>query len=164
MTYHDPVALLMFSIQELANALKSAHPKIQRMCEEESDDTEAVSKLLTINDSIHRTIERYRLVKTGDVDAASKIPKGTLGTSTGVKKTATQELSLIDFDGDFDQPETSGNNQEGSAGSASGPSDHHESHQEDLLGLSFSGPSQPQQPLNSMNLLSGLAQGMDFSM
>jgi len=70
------------------------------MCEEESDDSEAVAKLLEINDSIHRTIERYRLIKKGDLEAASKIPKGTLGTSTGVTKTADNELSLIDFSGD----------------------------------------------------------------
>ncbi|PKX94607.1 VHS domain protein [Aspergillus novofumigatus IBT 16806] len=69
--------------EELASALQSAHPKIQKMCEEESDDPEAVHKLLEINDSIHRTIERYKLVKKGDYDAASKIPKGTLGTTTG---------------------------------------------------------------------------------
>ena len=49
--------------EELANALASAHPKIQKMCEEESDDHEAVAKLLEINDSIHRTIQRYKLVK-----------------------------------------------------------------------------------------------------
>jgi len=70
------------------------------MCEEESDDAEAVNKLLEINDSIHRTIERYKLVKKGDLEAASKIPKGTLGTSTGVTKNADNELSLIDFSGD----------------------------------------------------------------
>jgi ADP-ribosylation factor-binding protein GGA len=70
------------------------------MCEEESDDAEAVNKLLEINDSIHRTIERYKLVKKGDLEAASKIPKGTLGTSTGVSKNADNELSLIDFSGD----------------------------------------------------------------
>ena len=68
------------------------------MCEEESDDHEAVSKLLEINDSIHRTIERWKLVKKGDIDGASKIPQGTLGTSTGVGKNADNELSLIDFD------------------------------------------------------------------
>jgi ADP-ribosylation factor-binding protein GGA len=67
------------------------------MCEEESDDSEAVAKLLEINDSIHRTIERYKLVKKGDVEAAAKIPKGTLGTTTGVGKNAANELSLIDF-------------------------------------------------------------------
>ena len=68
------------------------------MCQEESDDPEAVHKLLEINDSIHRTIERYTLIKSGDVDAASRIPKGTLGTTTGVSKNANNELSLIDMD------------------------------------------------------------------
>ncbi|KAL2072066.1 hypothetical protein VTL71DRAFT_11409 [Oculimacula yallundae] len=88
--------------EELASALQSAHPKIQRMCEEESDDHEAVAKLLEINDSIHRTVERYKLMKKGDVDAAAKIAKGTLGTSTGVSKNADNELSLIDFGGDLE--------------------------------------------------------------
>ena len=82
--------------EELASALQSAHPKIQRMCEEESDDHEAVAKLLEINDSIHRTVERYKLMKKGDVDGAAKIARGTLGTSTGVGKNAANELSLID--------------------------------------------------------------------
>lgn len=82
--------------EELASALQSAHPKIQRMCEEESDDHEAVAKLLEINDSIHRTVERYKLMKKGDVAAASQIAKGTLGTSSGVN--ANNELSLIDFE------------------------------------------------------------------
>ena len=111
--------------EELANALQSAQPKIQKMCEEESDDSEAVAKLLEINDSIHRTIERYKLIKKGDVDAASKIPQGTLGTSTGVHKTADNELSLIDFGGDEAQ--------------SSGPKSDEQktaSLQDDLLGLS----------------------------
>jgi len=86
--------------EELASALQSAHPKIQKMCEEESDDHEAVAKLLEINDSIHRTVERYKLMKKGDVEGASKIEKGTLGTTTGVGKNADNELSLIDFDGE----------------------------------------------------------------
>ena len=68
------------------------------MCEEESDDAEAVAKLLEINDSLHRTIERYKLMKAGDLEAANKIEKGTLGTTTGVGKNAANELSLIDFD------------------------------------------------------------------
>jgi len=68
------------------------------MCEEESDDAEAVAKLLEINDSIHRTVERYKLMKAGDLEAATKIPRGTLGTTTGVGKNAANELSLIDFD------------------------------------------------------------------
>lgn len=115
--------------EELASALQSAHPKIQKMCEEESDDHEAVAKLLEINDSIHRTVERYKLMKKGDVDAASKIAKGTLGTSTGVGKNAANELSLIDFDADA---ETNG-------GSSAAPgSSHAGGLEDDLLGLSMS--------------------------
>ncbi|KAI9707651.1 MAG: hypothetical protein M1836_000612 [Candelina mexicana] len=119
--------------EELANALQSAQPKIQKMCEEESEDSEAVAKLFEINDSIHRTIERYKLVKKGDVEGALKIPKGTLGTSTGVSKTEDNELSLIDFGGDL---EFSSN------GHANGPSASNNSNktdrlEDDLLGLSF---------------------------
>ncbi len=109
--------------------MQSAQPKIQRMCEEESDDSEAVAKLLEINDSIHRTIERYKLVKKGDLDAASKIPKGTLGTSTGVSKSADNELSLIDLGGDV---EPSPN---GISDSSAGPKT--DSLEDDLLGLSI---------------------------
>ncbi|KAJ5679039.1 hypothetical protein N7462_007283 [Penicillium macrosclerotiorum] len=114
--------------EELAAALQSAHPKIQRMCEEESEDPEAVHKLLEINDSIYRTIERYKLVKKGDLDAASKIPKGTLGTTTGVSKNSNNELSLIDFDPE-PTPSSNGNGPESAqAGS---------SIENDLLGLSL---------------------------
>ncbi|EAW08063.1 VHS domain protein [Aspergillus clavatus NRRL 1] len=115
--------------EELASALQSAHPKIQRMCEEESDDPEAVHKLLEINDSIHRTIERYKLVKKGDFDAAARIPKGTLGTTTGVSKNANNEFSLIDFD-----PEPSPN------GDASQAAPDGSSLENDLLGLSIDEP------------------------
>ncbi|KAA8566701.1 hypothetical protein EYC84_009234 [Monilinia fructicola] len=117
--------------EELASALQSAHPKIQKMCEEESDDHEAVAKLLEINDSIHRTVERYKLMKKGDVDAASKIAKGTLGTSTGVSKNSANELSLIDFDG---EPETNGSSSTNIAPpSTSQPG----GLEDDLLGLSL---------------------------
>ena len=109
--------------------MQSAHPKIQKMCEEESDDSEAVAKLLEINDSIHRTVERYKLVKKGDVEAASKIPAGTLGTTTGVGKNAANELSLIDFD-----PEPTSN---GNANGASSSQTQNTSVEDDLLGLSM---------------------------
>lgn len=113
--------------EELASALQSAHPKIQKMCEEESDDHEAVAKLLEINDSIHRTVERYKLMKKGDLDSALRIAKGTLGTTTGVSKNAANELSLIDFGGDEPNGSSStpeGNSQPGGL-------------EDDLLGLSM---------------------------
>lgn len=123
--------------EELANALASAHPKIQKMCEEESDDHEAVAKLFEINDSIHRTIERYKLIKKGDVEAANAIPKGTLGTSgAGVRKGPDNELSLIDFDS---QEATSSTAQESSSEAAAPapPPKAGNALEDDLLGLNM---------------------------
>ncbi|KAF2814267.1 ADP-ribosylation factor-binding protein-like protein GGA1 [Mytilinidion resinicola] len=120
--------------EELANALASAQPKIQKMCEEESDDHEAVAKLFEINDSIHRTIERYKLIKKGDIEGASKIPRGTLGTSgAGVSKGPDNELSLIDFGGPEDTPDA----QTASSSSQTAPTGNHL--EDDLLGLSIGG-------------------------
>ncbi|KAL9038537.1 MAG: hypothetical protein Q9180_003074 [Flavoplaca navasiana] len=116
--------------EDLANALQNAQPKIQKMCQEESDDQEAVNKLLQINDSIHRTIDRYKLVKKGDLEGASKIEKGTVGISTGVGKNADNELSLIDFDADV-QPNPSAE----ARSDATPPKG--ETLEDDLLGLSF---------------------------
>lgn len=103
------------------------------MCEEESEDTEAVAKLFEINDSIHRTLERYTLIKKGDLEGASKIPKGTLGTTTGVTKTADNELSLIDLDVDS-EPNLNGGSQSNTAADSKT-----DSLEDDLLGLSFQG-------------------------
>ena len=100
------------------------------MCEEESDDQEAVAKLFEINDSIHRTIERYKLMKKGDLEAAQQIPRGTLGTSTGVGKNANNQLSLIDFGGDM-EPSSGGDSSSQPQGQPA------QSLEDDLLGLSF---------------------------
>lgn len=108
------------------------------MCEEESDDSEAVNKLLLINDSIHRTIERYRLMVKGDVDAATKIPKGTLGTTTRVTKNAANELSLIDLDGDDAEQ---GPGSPGTQPAAPAAPEGSHSSGDDLAGLSFFGES-----------------------
>ena len=131
--------------EELANALASAHPKIQRMCEEESDDTEAVAKLLEINDSIHRTIERYKLVKKGDLAGANAIPRGTLGVSgAGVKKGPDNELSLIDFGGADDAEGSSdaaqsatGDLMSGAEPTVSAPKAKGNALEDDLLGLTM---------------------------
>ncbi|KAF2634218.1 ADP-ribosylation factor-binding protein GGA1 [Massarina eburnea CBS 473.64] len=119
---------------ELANALQSAHPKIQKMCEEESEDTEAVAKLFEINDSINRTIERYKLFKKGDIEAANRIPQGTLGKSgAGVSKGPDNSLNLIDFGG----PEPAAPAAESSAGSSAQPAQAVNALEDDLLGLSL---------------------------
>ncbi|UKZ49596.1 hypothetical protein TrVGV298_003843 [Trichoderma virens] len=114
---------------ELAAALQSAQPKIQKMCEEESDDHEAVARLLEINDSIHRTVERYKLMKKGDLDGAAKVAAGAPPPSQpGGSSSAANELSLIDFDGDATQNNGTDSSQAGGL-------------ENDLLGLDISGQS-----------------------
>ena len=73
-------------------------------------------------------------MKKGDFDAASKIPKGTLGTSTGVSKNADNELSLIDFSGDDPTPTATSTEGSSSNGKAAPKQ---ESLEDDLLGLSM---------------------------
>jgi hypothetical protein len=117
--------------EELASALSSAQPKIQKMCEEESDDHEAVARLLEINDSIHRTVERYKLMKKGDVEGARKVAAGA-PISAGAGSSKGGELSLIDFD-----------DADANGGSTSAPGASRSAGIEnDLLGLSI-GESQP---------------------
>jgi hypothetical protein len=106
------------------------------MCEEESEDTEAVAKLFEINDSIHRTIERYKLIKKGDVEAANQIRQGTLGRSgAGVSKGPDNTLNLIDFGDPEPAPAAA-------APSAGGPAQlapKGNALEDDLLGLSLGG-------------------------
>ncbi|POR34882.1 ADP-ribosylation factor-binding protein GGA2 [Tolypocladium paradoxum] len=119
---------------ELASALQSAQPKIQKMCEEESDDHEAVAKLFEINDSIHRTVERYKLMKKGDMEAAAKVAAGgpppSQTTSIGA---SANELSLIDFDAEA--ADTNGSNGGSQSNSQAGALEN------DLLGLDIGGES-----------------------
>lgn len=130
---------------ELAAALQSAQPKIQKMCEEESDDHEAVAKLLEINDSIHRTVERYKLMKKGDMEGAAKVAAGgpapsqtTQVGSSGAASSAANELSLIDFDAEA--PGTNGSNGTATT-TAAGTSSQAGGLENDLLGLDIGGES-----------------------
>lgn len=121
--------------QELANALQNAQPKIQKMCEEDSEDHEAVAKLFEINDSIHRTIQRYKLFKKGDIEAANNIPQGTLGRSgAGVSQGPNNTLNLIDFGDPEPTPQAGGSSQAQQQAPAVG-----NALEDDLLGLSLSG-------------------------
>lgn len=122
---------------ELAAALQSAQPKIQKMCEEESEDHEAVAKLLEINDSIHRTVERYKLMKKGELEAARKIEAGappSAITTVAGGSSAANELSLIDFDAEA--PGTNGSNGTSAPAASQTPSI-----ENDLLGLDIGGDS-----------------------
>lgn len=102
------------------------------MVEEESDDAEAVVKLLELNDAINTIIEKYTLVRKGDIDAARALPTVTPYTpAASAAKPAVVEDSLIDLGGDMDP--TNGSS------SSPGPSNS-SSLQTDLLGLSIEDP------------------------
>ncbi|KAG6020387.1 hypothetical protein E4U41_002865 [Claviceps citrina] len=119
---------------ELASALQSAQPKIQKMCEEESEDHEAVARLLDINDSIHRTVERYKLMKKGDLQGAARVASGASASAPGATAaTAANELSLIDFDGE------ASNDTGRSNGSSAAASSQAAGLENDLLGLDIGG-------------------------
>jgi len=142
--------------EELANALQSAQPKIQKMCEEDSEDHEAVAKLFEINDSIHRTIERYKLFKKGDIEAANKIPQGTLGrTGAGVSHGPNNTLNLIDFGDSEPAPSSTA-----PAAAAQEPPAKGNALEDDLLGLSLSGDHYGQSGSISLGASNGSVLGM----
>lgn len=82
------------TLVDLFSALKVAQPKIQKIITEEHDDDAAVQDLLKLNDSVNLLIEKYNLLKSGDIANASNIKVGSTGSSV------QQQFSLIDFDDD----------------------------------------------------------------
>lgn len=146
--------------EELANALQNAQPKIQKMCEEDSEDHEAVAKLFEINDSIHRTIERYKLFKKGDIEAANRIPQGTLGrTGAGVSQGPNNTLNLIDFGDPEPAPVPAASSAQPSAAPQQ-PAAKGNALEDDLLGLSLSGDTYGQSGSISLGGSNGSVLGM----
>lgn len=79
-------------------------------------------------------------MRAGNVDAANRIAKGTLGTSTGVGKNAANELSLIDFDPGPPAPSQSSATNGNLLESVPAPAPSIQtSVEDDLLGLSLDG-------------------------
>lgn len=113
------------------------------MCEEESEDHEAVAKLFEINDSIHRTVERYKLMKKGDMEGAAKVAAGGPAPSqTTTVGTGPGELSLIDFDADAADTNGSSGPAQGQASTqAEASSSQAGGLENDLLGLDIGGDS-----------------------
>lgn len=103
------------------------------MVEAESDDAEAVVKLLELNDAINTIIEKYMLVRKGDINAAKALPTVAPYTpAASAAKPAVVEDPLIDLGGDMDGPTN---------GSSSSPGPSNSSLlQTDLLGLSIDDP------------------------
>ena len=123
------------------------------MCEEDSEDHEAVAKLFEINDSIHRTIERYKLFKKGDIEGANKIPQGTLGrTGAGVSQGPNNTLNLIDFGDPEPAPAPAAAE---SSNAPQQPTAKGNALEDDLLGLSLSGDTYGQSGSISLSASNG---------
>ncbi|ONH66128.1 ADP-ribosylation factor-binding protein GGA2 [Cyberlindnera fabianii] len=82
------------TIVELYSAVKVSQPKIQKIISEESDDEEAVQDLLKLNDTLNGLIQKYNLLKGGDIAGASNVQVASTGSG------ALESLSLIDFGDD----------------------------------------------------------------
>lgn len=93
---------------ELYGSIKSSQPIVTKIVEEENDNEEYVQELLALNDTINQLVEKFQLLKNGQVDEASniKVSGGAGGAS------AAKELNLIDFD---DEPigDPSGKDEQG---------------------------------------------------
>ncbi|OLL26052.1 putative ADP-ribosylation factor-binding protein [Neolecta irregularis DAH-3] len=119
--------------EELADSLKSAQPKVQKMVSEETDDPEAVEKLLNLNDQINTTLSRYIAIKKGDYSSISSIGQGDSTGKYLSSADVASQLSLIDLDGSTDCTQSSISTQAPAIKNKAS---------EDLLGLSFDGPAQ----------------------
>ncbi|ODQ67496.1 VHS-domain-containing protein [Nadsonia fulvescens var. elongata DSM 6958] len=87
-------------LTEIYASLKNAQPKIKKMVSDEGDDVEAVQKLLGLNDYINALIDKYDLIKKGDLSAVGSVKVGVVAASP----------SLIDFDDeDYSTPTISAN-------------------------------------------------------
>lgn len=135
--------------QELADSIRNAQPKLQKMCEEESEDQEAVQKLFELNDSINSIVAKYEHLKRGDFAGAQRLPASmptapiSDSMATGVVPTAqskfAQDLNLLDFDPEepakaVDTSAPAAQQQGTTQAAAAKTND-----MDDLLGLSFGG-------------------------
>lgn len=80
------------AVIELYSSVKSSQPIITKIIEEHDDDNK-VNELLALNDNVNQLVQKFQLLKSGDINEASKIQ-----VQSGVNNNDT--LNLIDFDDD----------------------------------------------------------------
>ncbi|KAK9375887.1 VHS domain-containing protein [Lipomyces chichibuensis] len=96
------------AFEELYNAIKNAQPKIQKIIKDESEDGEAVQKLLSLNDYINSAINKYDTVKamkrSGSNTPVSQLSRNNSPVPAAPQPTIApaQAINLIDFDDDVD--------------------------------------------------------------
>ncbi|KAK9431566.1 VHS domain-containing protein [Lipomyces doorenjongii] len=96
------------AFEELYNAIKNAQPKIQKIIKDESEDEEAVQKLLSLNDYINSVINKYDTVKAMK-RSGSNTPVFQLSRNNSPVPAAPQPtiapaktINLIDLDDDME--------------------------------------------------------------
>ena len=57
----------------MAVSIRGSRPKLQKLIEEESDDSVAVAKLLELSETINGDLEKYDKLRKGDFQGASQI-------------------------------------------------------------------------------------------
>lgn len=92
------------TIIELYSSIKSASPIVTKILEEDNGDEDYVKELLELNDVINQLMQKYQLLRSGDVSEASNIK-----VSSGGQK----ELNLIDFDDEPISSDTTGKDEQG---------------------------------------------------
>lgn len=158
---------------DIVSSLKTSVPKLKALAEEESDDQNAVSNLLALNDYTHSLLEKYMYLKQKDIEKANSIVIARppdVQITKGLSAPSDKLVSLIDFDDEpssaqqSSSPNTTNSHQRsssldllselggltlgGSVGNNSSSADNHKSNQ-DILATFGSSLSQPAQPLFS---------------
>lgn len=79
------------AVIELYSSVKSSQPIITKIIEEHDDD-DKVNELLALNDNVNQLVQKFQLLKSGDISEASKIQVQS-GNNNNT-------FNLIDFDDD----------------------------------------------------------------
>lgn len=93
---------------DIVSSLKTSVPKLKSLAQEESDDEEAVAKLLALNDYTHSLLEKYHFLKQKDIQKANSVHiarPSNVQITKGPSAPPEKSISLIDFD---DEPAPQG--------------------------------------------------------
>lgn len=138
--------------EEMAAQIRTAQPKIQKMCQEESDDQEAVNKMLALNDLINTLDEQYHALRDGDYARAEEIKARVPKDITSAPRDIGGSQSLIDMEfglggASEGAPESTGSPDTSAGAPAGAPTAQaSENHSDDLLGLSFTDDASQNNP------------------
>lgn len=86
---------------DIVSSLKTSVPKLKALAEEESEDEEAVAKLLALNDYARSLLEKYKYFKQKDIGKATSVQvarPSNVEITKGQNAAPQNSISLIDFD------------------------------------------------------------------